>query len=183
MNSLAELRRRKAELKAQIEQQSGDLKKTVAEIRTEFEPAQLLKKALGGVFGLSKDETNEVSPGVLNSLPAPLAFLADLLIKDPRLALLAKLIVPVALKYWPKRAKPTPETPVPGAEPAEKTEKTPAPGTEPAEKTPKPRAKNKLYGGLLRGVSALRSHLRRTAKEPQKTIEKPLEKQAEPIKK
>jgi hypothetical protein len=172
MNSLAGLRRRKAELKAQIEQQSGDLKKTVAEIRTEFEPAQLLKKAVGGIFGLSKNETNEASPGVLNSLPAPLAFLADLLIKDPRLALLAKLIVPVALKYWPKRAKPTPETPVPGTEPAEKTEKT-----------PKPRTKNKLYGRLRRGVSALRNHLRRTAKEPEKTIEKPLEKQAEPIKK
>lgn len=163
MNSLAELQRRKAELKTQIEQQSSDLKKTVAEIRAEIEPAKLLRKAVGGVFGVSKSKQNEARPDILSQLPAPLTFLAGLLIKDPKLALLAKWIVPVALKYWSRRVK----------------TKTPEQEAEPTEKAPKPRAKNKLYGRLRRGVSALRSHLRRTAKEPKKIIGKPLESEAE----
>jgi hypothetical protein len=167
MNSLAELQRRKAELKTQIEQQSDDLKKTVSEIRSEIEPAKLLRKAIGGAFGVSKSEQDETRPDILNQLPAPLTFLAGLLIKDPKLALLVKLIVPVALKYWPRRIK----------------TKTPAEEEEPAEKASRPHAKNKLYGRLRRGVSALRSHLRRTTKELEKPIEKPLEKEAEQINK
>ena len=55
MNSLEKLQQRRAELKAQIEQQRLDLKKTFGEVREEIEPAELLKKAVSGIFKPSKD--------------------------------------------------------------------------------------------------------------------------------
>ena len=154
MDSLAELQRRKAELKAQIEQQQSDLKKTFVEIRREIEPANLLKKAVSGTFNAFKNKQVDAQPGMLGRLPAPLNFLADLLIKDPKWALVLKVLAPVALNYLPKFKKSKDQVP-----------------EEKPETAPKLPAKAKVYGRLRRGISALRSRLRKTEKEPKKKLE------------
>lgn len=151
MNNLEKLHRRKAELAAQIEQQRSDLKKTMLEIREEIEPSKLLKKAVSGALGMSSDKPGE-DKGVLGRLPAPISFVLDLLVRDPRLSFLLKLVAPLALKYLPTigSSASTPDT---------------------DEKTPDKPPKVKFYGRLRQGVSALRGKLRKP--EPGKTSETP----------
>jgi len=147
MDSLNKLQRRKAELKAQLEQQRSELKNTFIEIREEIEPANLLKKAVSGALGFSKKKPGEEVSSVLNQLPAPLALVVDLLVKDPKWALGLKLLTPIAVKYWPKfdRSK----------KPAQE---------ENLENTPEKTVKTNVYSRLRKGVSALRSKLRKTEK-------------------
>ena len=147
MDSLNKLQRRKAELKAQLEQQRSELKNTFIEIREEIEPANLLKKAVSGALGFSKKKPGEEVSSVLNQLPAPLALVVDLLVKDPKWALGLKLLTPIAVKYWPKfdRSK----------KPAQE---------ENLENTPEKTVKTNIYSRLRKGVSALRSKLRKTEK-------------------
>ncbi len=154
MDSLSKLQRRKAELKAQIEQERNDLKKTFIEIREEIEPANLLKKAVSGALGFTKKKTGEEVSSVLNQLPAPLAFAVDLLVKDPKWALGLKLLTPVAVKYWPKFGK----------------SKKPA-LEEPLENAPETPMKVKIYSRLRQGISALRNSLRKTEKPPEKSTQ------------
>lgn len=151
MDSLAELQRRKAELKAQIEQQQSDLKKTFIEIRQEIEPANLLKKAISGTLGLSKNKTADSPTSASGQLSGPIGFLVDVLIKDPKWALLLKVFGPVAMKYIPALIR----------------KKEPAPTPEALPAIP---VKAKMYARLRKSVSALRSQLRKT----EKTIEKKL---------
>lgn len=151
MNNLEKLQRRKAELAAQIEQQRIELKQTMLEIREEIEPSKLLKKAVSGAFSGSADKPGE-DKGLLSRLPAPISFVLDLLIRDPRLSFLLKLVAPIALKYLPTLGSSTPE---------------PAP----EENLPQKTAKVNIYGRLRQGVSALRGKLRK--QEPAKTSEAP----------
>lgn len=142
MDSIAALQRRKEALKAQIEQEQTDLKKTFVEIRKEIEPAQLLKKAVSGVLGFSKNKNTEAplpSPGTLSG---PIGFLVDLLVKDPKWALLLKAVAPIAVKYLPLP-----------------TGKTKSDTKAEQVKTSTPKAQ--IYHRLRRGVSALRSSLRK----------------------
>lgn len=156
MDSLAQLQRRKAELKAQIEQQRADLKKTLLEVRQEIEPANLLKKAVSGMFKFSQDKKKEDLPGVFDRLPAPARVIIDLLIKDSRWALLLKLLAPVAMNYLPSLVK-------------NKTAETDAP------EQPKTPVKVKIYGSLRKSVTGLRNSLRKKPKaepaEPEPTLE------------
>jgi hypothetical protein len=151
MDNLAKLQRRKAELAAQIEQQRSDLKNTMLEIREEIEPSKLLKKAVSGALGMSADKLGE-DKGVLGRLPAPISFVLDLLVRDPRLSFLIKLVAPLALKYLPSISS-----------------TTSAPDSE--EKTPEKPVKVKIYSRLRQGISALRGKLRK--QEPSATSETP----------
>ena len=156
MDSLIKLQRRKAELKAQIEQERSDLKKTFVEIRAEIEPANLLKKAVSGALGFTKKKTGEEATSVLSQLPAPLSFFVDVLVKDPKWALGLKLLTPVAMKYWPK------------------FEKSKKPAMEAAlENTSEKPHKANVYGRLRQGISSIRNRLRKTESEPEKTTEQP----------
>ncbi len=151
MNKLQELQRRKAELKVQIEQQRDELKKTMVEVREEMEPANLLKKAMGGIFGFSKKKTGEEPSSILTRLPAPLAFLVDVAVRDPKWAIGLKLLAPLAIKYWPKFQR--------SKEKAATENGTEAP------------AKPNLYGKLRQGISSLRGQLRKTKKTSNPTEE------------
>lgn len=155
MDSLNELRRRKAELKDRIDQQQNELKQTFQEVREEIEPAKLLKKAVGGMFNFKQD----VQSGFFNRLPAPLSFAADLLIKDPKWGFVVKFVAPLALKYLKK-------------EPKENTENN-------AEEIPEVSMKKKVFGSLRRGVSKLRNSLRKnknkTGDQPENEAEKSIE--------
>ncbi len=148
MDKLAELQRRKAELKAQMGQQHSELKKTLLEIREEVEPGNLLKKAVRGALGFSKNK--QAKPGMLSRLPEPIAFLVDVLVRDPKWALGLKLLAPVALRYWPKSGK-----------------------AEPSEGTPGTSAKTNLYGQLRRGIAALRGQLRKPKIVPENMTRQP----------
>jgi len=141
MDNLAELQRKKAELAVQIERQRGEIKMTVLEIREEIEPANLLKNAVSGALGFSKKKPGEATTG-LGNMSKPLSFIVDLLVKDPRLSLVLKLVSPLALKYLPQLVK---------AKSAGTTEKVPD----------KP-MKAKVYGRLRRGITSLREKLHKS---------------------
>ncbi len=158
MNNLDKLQRRKAALAAQIEQQRLDLKNTFIEIRQEIEPGNLLKKAVSGALGFSKNKSEDPKTGILGRMPAPISFLVDVLVKDPKWAIGLKLLTPVVLKYWPNRDK----------------SKVPVSDEKPVE-APNVSFKTKAYGKLRNGISSLRAQLRKTEKPPEKPLETPPE--------
>ena len=145
MDNYIKLRRRKAALKAQIAQQRIDLKQTFQEVRQEFEPANLLKKAVSGALGFAKSKSSDSQSGVFGQLPAPISFLVDVLVTDPKWAFGLKLLTPVLLKYWPGSHKT--EEPLPEGKSA---------------KFPEDPVKASLYGKLHMGISNLRAKLRKT---------------------
>lgn len=161
MNSLEELRRRKAELKEKIEQQRLELQHTFLEVRQEIEPANLLKKAVSGMFSFTPDKQSDGNAPVFERLPASLRFLIDLLVKDSRWALLLKFLAPVAIGYWPTAKKASvadvPETEATAPEP------------------PKKSTKAKIYGGLRQSVANLRESLHKKDKEPLENPPEPTE--------
>jgi len=142
MDNLAELQRKKAELAVQIERQRGEIKMTVLEIREEIEPANLLKNAVSGALGFSKKKPGEATTTGLGNMSKPLSFIVDLLVKDPRLSLVLKLVSPLALKYLPQLVK------------------AKSAGT--AVKVPEKPMKAKVYGRLRRGISSLRDKLHKS---------------------
>jgi len=146
MDSLSKLQRRKADLKAQIEQERNDLKETFQVVRHEIEPANLLKKAVSGALGFSKKKQGDPSTTVLGQMPAPIAFLVDVLVKDPKWALGLKLITPVVLKYFPRSSKP----------------QAPASG-----EVHEVKVKTSLLGKLRSGISTLRGKLKKQESTPE----------------
>lgn len=144
MNDLAELQRRKAELKNQIEQQRDGLKQTFHEIREEVEPANLLKKVVSGAFDFSKKGKDGERPNILERFSIPLAVAGYLFGKNPKIALALKVLGPVAQRFFPNKV---------------------APSTSGAEEKKGNSIKTTIYGGLRRGISALRGRLpKRTGK-------------------
>lgn len=144
MDSLAQLQRRKAALSAKIEQQRNDMKQTLQEIRQEFEPSKLLGKAISGVLGFSGKGGTAGGIGAMGQIPAPIAFILDVLVRDPKWAFLLKWVAPFLLRYFPKLSTenlPTVEQPA-----------------------PKP-LKARFYGQLRRGISSLRRQFQKTAPE------------------
>lgn len=137
MNKLAELQRRKAALKAQIDREQAELRLTLLELREELEPANLLKKALSGVSGGSNSS---------QGLPAPLALVADVLGKDSKWGVLIKLLAPLVLRWVTRR---------------EKTTTAPPESATPPQKT----VKAKVYGRLRQNISALRQRLNKSSDE------------------
>ncbi len=153
MDSLAELQRRKAELRAQAERQREGLKKSFSDARDGLEPGALLRRAVSGLFNSKKEGTAGA-----DKLTGPVAFLADLLLKDPRLAFLVKTVAPVAVGFFSKKTGEKAQT-AQKAAPSEKPEShenQPPPTEEPPERPFKARA----LGQLRRGVGALRGFLK-----------------------
>ena len=149
MSKLAELQRRKAETAAKIEQQRNDLKKTVLEIKEEIQPDKLLRKAISGAFGFSKNKSGVA--GEMSGLPRPVSMLMDVLVRDPKWALGLKLLTPVVIEYWPKLTR---------------VFKKPAAATDPNAEAPKP-VKAKIFAGLRKGISNLRGYLKKKEKTPE----------------
>jgi hypothetical protein len=149
MDNLAKLQLRKAELAAQIEQQRAAMKDTLLEIREEIEPAKLLRNAISGAFGFGSDDGDKTKSASGSTLPKPVSFLFDLMVKDPRLAFALKMATPLALKYVPmiggllKKKTPATETDALPAKPI----------------------KAKFYGKLRQGISTLRGKLRKSTAE------------------
>ncbi|MFN0174737.1 MAG: hypothetical protein ACKVU0_08840 [Saprospiraceae bacterium] len=151
MDKTSQLQRQKAALEAQIEQQRADLKETFREIREEIEPSNLLKKAVSGALGLSPRKPGEPQPSILRHLPAPVSFLVDILVRDPKWALGLKLLAPVVLKFWRRPEKQH--------------------GHELGGKSVGGTIKTKVYGKLRSGISKLRTKLRKPEAEIEKIPE------------
>lgn len=149
MSKLAELQRRKAETAAKIEQQRDELKKTVLEIKEEIQPDKLLRKAVSGAFGFSKNKSGVA--GEMSGLPRPVSLILDVLVRDPKWALGLKLITPVVLEYWPKLTR---------------VFKKPAVAVDPNAEAPKP-VKAKIFAGLRKGISNLRGYIKKKEKAPE----------------
>jgi ABC-type multidrug transport system fused ATPase/permease subunit len=147
MKTLAELQERKAELEAKMAQQSAEIKATLLEIRAEIEPANLLKNAVSGFFKPSNGVGSGTSASRSTQLMGPLAILADLLVKDSRLALLLKLIAPVLINLLPVLGKSKAETSDENNLPARPF-------------------KAKVYGELRRNVSNIRKQLHKKEVNP-----------------
>jgi hypothetical protein len=138
MYNLTELRQRKAALKVQIASQRSELKNTLHDIREAIEPSQLLKSAIAGLFSSKKRNHNNLNADAASQSPSTLAFLADLFIRDRRLAFLVKLLAPLAVRLIPSlRSGAIGDVPV----------------------------KAKLYGELREQVAQARQTLRKTTPE------------------
>ncbi len=141
-DNLAELQRRKAALKARMEQERTALKVTFQEFRQEIEPANLLKNAVKSTFGFGGKTPDEADSGLLGRLPGPLRLVADLFIRDPRAAFVIKFVAPTALKFLPQI--------LPDKEQLKQL---------------------KPWQQLRKGVSSLRNRLRKNKDKPEDPIE------------
>lgn len=100
MNSLTQLQQRRAALKAKIDLQQAELKRTFQEVREEIEPSFLLKKAITGLFNSDKGRAPGTANNFLGKFPLPVSFLVDLFVKNPAIAAVLKIFAPMALSYF-----------------------------------------------------------------------------------
>jgi hypothetical protein len=109
VHNLAELQRRKAELKAKIDQETTELKATLELVKEDLKPANFVKSAffsLIGMDGKNKTEQAPASPGNEHPIKRlgrslPVQLITNLLIRDPRLKLLLQYAAPVAIEMGP----------------------------------------------------------------------------------
>jgi len=152
MNNLTKLTQRKAELKAQIDQQLIELKSTFLEVREEIEPTFLLKKAIQGLFRPPKEKGANASNSFFERFPLPISFLIDLFVKNSSFAALLKTVAPAALKTIPNLIKKYT-------------------GTEPDEPGTSTSTKAKVYGSLKKAVHSLRNQMKQSDQTPVTTPE------------
>jgi hypothetical protein len=138
MNSLEKLQQRKAQLQLQMEQEKDALKNTLLDICEEVEPANLLKKLVGGLIRPSKPEQGSL---IQKTVP-PLLSLATVLLKNSRWIVLAQWLAPLALRWLaPPETRELPAVTI----------------SEPREKE----ISKNVYKRLRESVSQLRSKLRK----------------------
>lgn len=152
MDKNAQIQAKKAALSAKIEQQRREIKQTLLDIRSEIEPLNLLKNAVSSMLPAASDSSKSLPSGALRK---GVPFVLDLLIRDPRVSLLAKSVIPFALRYWSKRKEAAPKKALDAAE-----EETPDTSEE-----NEPR--RQVIGRLREGVSSLRKKLKKPKIEPE----------------
>ena len=136
VDTLAELRQRKAQLKAQMQAEETEIKTIWQEVRSDLEPGELAGQALKSMLGFNKKNKNASDDAALNlagRLSGPLRLVTDVLVRDPKVALLLKLATPLSVAYLPKITRKAKEA-IP--------------------------TKGKLFGALRKGVAGLRKRLK-----------------------
>lgn len=139
MNSLEKLQQRKAQLQQQMEQEKEALKNTLLDIREEVEPANLLKKLVGGLIRPNK----RTNGSLIQKTVPPVLSLATMLLKNSRWLVLAQWLAPLALRWL---APPATQEASPVLTIGEPTEKAP---------------KKDVYKRLRETISQLRAKLRK----------------------
>lgn len=105
IDSLEELRQRRAELKASIDQQRAELEQTVTELRRELRPARIVRSIAADFFKPDKpDATEDGKSGFASNMKFPLQLASDILIRDPRIAIALRVVTPLVVKYLPELA-------------------------------------------------------------------------------
>lgn len=105
VDTLNELRQRKAALKAKIDVEETEIKEIWHEVRSDLEPGELAGQAIRSALGLNdknKTAADEAALGFASRLNGPLRLVADVLVRDPKVALLLKLVTPLTVAYLPK---------------------------------------------------------------------------------
>ena len=98
IKTLDDLRRRKAELRRQIDTDRSEIINTLNDIKHELNPADLLKSALGGLFDNSTESKNLMKKGVSSGAVA----FANNFVGSPRTAFVVRWALPLAIQFAPK---------------------------------------------------------------------------------
>ena len=102
-DNLAELRRRKAVLKARLETERSELQTTVQELREHWTPATIARQVLGSFFDSDQAEgTDKKGPLAGINWQGPLRLATSVLVRDPRASFLLNNFAPFALRMAPK---------------------------------------------------------------------------------
>lgn len=137
VDSLAELRERKAALQLQMDSEKGELQTIWQEVRSDLQPGEIVGSAIKSMLGISahsENSSDQAAMGLAKRLNGPLRFAADMLVRDPRVAMLLKVVTPLTVAYLPSIARKA---------------KSITPG------------KKEMFGFLRRGVAGLRKRLKK----------------------
>jgi hypothetical protein len=108
VDTLNQLQQRKAALKAQIAVEEAEIKEVWHEVRHDLQPGEILGQAVKSALGFhNTPETpaDQVAFGFASRLSGPLRLVADTLIRDPKVALLLKIVTPLSVAYLPRLAR------------------------------------------------------------------------------
>lgn len=108
VDSLQQLQQRKALLKTQIAVEETEIREIWQEVRHDLQPGEIVGQAVRSALGFhNKPGTpaDEKAFGLASNLSGPLRLVADTLVRDPRLALLLKVVAPLGLAYLPQLAR------------------------------------------------------------------------------
>ena len=137
VDSLSELRRRKAELKLKIDVEQVEIKEAWQDVRSDLQPKHLLGRAVKSMLGISTEPENDVDEAAIgwaSRLKGPLKIVADLFVRHPAASLLLKVVPPLTVAYLPRIARKVKEI------------------------SPD---KKSLFGALRKGVAGLRKKLKK----------------------
>lgn len=137
VDSLQELRSRKAALKAKIDAEQADIKVIWQSVRKDLQPGEIIGQAVKSMLGIAQKPENssdQAALGWASRLNGPLKLAADLFVRDPRVSLLLKVVTPLTVAYLPSIGRKAKEV-VPD--------------------------KKDVYGFLRRSVAGLRKKIRR----------------------
>lgn len=143
VDNLDELRQRKAIVKARLDAEQAELQATWKEIRSDLQPRKLMANFAESLLGAS-DSSGKT--GFASNLQGPLRLAADLLIGNARTRLFLKIATPLVLTYLPRL-------------------------TQKARGISLNKSKAKIYSTLRKGVSGLRSQLKRKKSDISNGIE------------
>ena len=137
VDSLLELQQRKAVLKSKMDAETTEIKGIWQEVRHDLQPGEIVGQAVKSMLGFNekhKTPAEEAAFGFASKLNGPLRLVADTLIRDPKVALLLKIVTPLTVAYLPGLARK-------------------AKGMMPEKKD--------VFGALRRGVAGLRKKLKK----------------------
>lgn len=143
VDNLDELRQRKAIVKARLDAEQAELQATWKEIRSDLQPRKLMANFAESLLGASESSGKS---GFASNLQGPLRLAADLLIGNARTRLFLKIATPLVLTYLPRL-------------------------TQKARGISLNKSKAKIYSALRKGVSGLRSQLKRKKSVPSNGVE------------
>ncbi|GAB4498039.1 MAG: hypothetical protein OHK0019_32740 [Saprospiraceae bacterium] len=143
VNNLDELRQRKAIVKARLDAEQAELQATWKEIRSDLQPRKLMANFAESLLGAY---ASSGKTGFASNLQGPFRLAADLLIGNARTRLFLKIATPLVLTYLPRL-------------------------TQKARGISLNKSKAKIYSTLRKGVSGLRSQLKRKKSDTSNGIE------------
>ena len=98
ISTLADVRRRKIELKREMADQRGEILDLVNVISDDFKPRNLLKKVAGEMFGSVGENQSIISHGIARNV----GNLSSFLVKDSRKAQVVRILAPVVIAALPQ---------------------------------------------------------------------------------
>ncbi|MEI6409233.1 MAG: hypothetical protein WCR52_07625 [Bacteroidota bacterium] len=142
IRSQAELQRRKAELKAQMDREFVEIQETMKLVREDLKPINVVKAALNSFLGRDNHQANANTDMIseeigkrIGRFQGPIRIVTNVLVRDPKIAFMLKTVGPIILAMGPKLAEKAGDA--------------------------LPR-RSEVYGNLRQRIAGLRKRLRRT---------------------